>query len=456
MSLGGLTGAGGGSIAGTAPPPSQKQPGISDLISYAQSGPAKTDGGKQSAGSDKFDRGTPTSNDSGLDVPTEKQSQELRAFDAMQGRPRLGDERHGDGQKGSENREGSFVGCAAGAAKDAVVDTVKGTYETVKDAGGVVLDAGGAVLDKVFRIDGFEDQAERTGERVDAAKDGVAKTLEAAKSPIETGGKIYEGGKDKLGELYEAGKDELAEIGEEIKNGDSCAIGERVGTTVGVGATVAVPGIAVIKGGKVLAKIGGKDGSDGPDAKGKTETNDAGKADNDKRIAEGSVEYRVTTDKPGWGETRREVDDFREAKSRRSESGDPGIRGEATALDDLEGHGINIDDRGMDIEELGRKEMRPPPDEHEILGEIDIETKDFIVDVHTGKKGKREQVERQLNHEQLNRGKDVILYSPNYSKHGTEFVDGMEVVKDAFGPNGERARVVRDAGELAEIVKSSR
>ncbi|MGI9418329.1 MAG: polymorphic toxin type 17 domain-containing protein [Geminicoccaceae bacterium] len=86
MFLGGLTGASGGSIAGTAPPPSQKQPDLADLSSYARSGPTKTDGDKQSAGNGRPDGDWSTGSDSGLDVPTDEQSRRLQDFDAVRGR----------------------------------------------------------------------------------------------------------------------------------------------------------------------------------------------------------------------------------------------------------------------------------------------------------------------------------------------------------------------------------
>lgn len=193
MAAGGLTGAGGGSIAGAAPPPLQKQPDGASLISYAQAGAPKPDVPKPGGG--------------------------------------------GDRQEGGEKREGGFVGCAAGAAKDVVVGTVKGLYNTAVDAGAAVLDKAG--------VGDFEGAADRTAARGRA--------------------------------IGEAASGEWAEFKAEIDNGDSCALGERVGTTVGVGATVVVGGGALYKGGKVLAKIGGKDGPDGPEAK--PEANDAGKTE---------------------------------------------------------------------------------------------------------------------------------------------------------------------------------
>ncbi|MEM9627699.1 MAG: hypothetical protein AAGA21_15795 [Pseudomonadota bacterium] len=265
MSLGGLTGAGGGTIMGTPASPSRKQPDTSDLVSSARSGLPNGDGGKLGAGSDKADRDRPSSDRSGLDVPTEKQSQELRAFDAVQGRPSLGDEQPGGGQEGK--REGSFVGCAAGAARDVVVGTVKGLYDTAKDAGGAMLDKAG--------VDGFEGHSERTADRVSAVVDGGKNVAGAG---IDVGGAVldkagvdgFEGHSERTAArgaaIGEVASDEWAEFKAEVENGDSCALGDRVGTGVGVAAT-AVGGGALYKGGKLLAKMGGKDGADGPDAK---------------------------------------------------------------------------------------------------------------------------------------------------------------------------------------------
>ncbi len=446
MSTGGLTGAGGGSLAGTSPPPLQKQPDAALLTSYASAGVPKPNVPTREGGGDKAGADTKAGPVGDGWVQSDEQSQKLQDFDAVRGRANLGDEQENGGQ------EGSFVGCAAGAAKDVVVDTVKGTYETLKDAGGAVLDAGGAILNKagVGGID--EDRTERTAARVDVVKDLGGRAWEAAKSPIETGGKILEAG----GEILEAGKDELAEIGTEIKDGESCKLGERVGTTIGVGATIAVPGVAVFKGAKVLSKMGGKDGPDGPDAR--KETQDSGKAegsdgnDTGKRVSDGGVEYKVTVDKPGWGETRRETDTLQDGIARRKIDDRDGVRYEAKELEKLGERGVNVTDRGADIEDIGRTEM-PPGTTSGKLGEVDLETQDHIIEIHDGSGGKRKQITKNLNNPQINRDKDVILYSPNYSNHGTEFVDGVEVMKDAIGPNGERARIVRDIDTLADIVK---
>ena len=463
MSTGGLTGAGGGSLAGTTPPPLQNQPRSAPPGSYAQASSSRPDASKREGIGAKADGDARVAQNGDGWGQTEEQSQKLQEFDAVKGRPNLGDERQGGGEKGEQ--KGSFVDCAAGAAKDVVVGTAKGAYKTVKDAGGVVLDAGGAALDKAG-VDGFEGHTERTAERVDAVKDGAAKVWEAAKSPIETGGKIYEAGRDGIVETYESGRDELVEIGTEIKNGESCKLGERVGTTVGVGGMVVVGGGVVIGGAKlgskVLTKIGGRDG---PEAK--PETKDAEKTEQEtdtdgndtaKRVIDGGVEYKVTTDRTDWGETRREVGTLDESRARRQndESKDGGKKYEATTLENLEKHGVDISTRGADLDDMGRTEMRLPPRENVKLGEVDLETKNHVIEIHSGRGGKRAQIQDALNAPQLNRGKDVILYSPHYSRQGTELINGKEVLKDAVGPNGERAQVVRDAGELAEIIKSSK
>lgn len=250
MAADGLTGAGGGSIAGTAPPPLQKQPDSALLASYAKAGAPKPDVPKREGGGDKAGADAKAGHLGDGWAQSEEQSRKLQDFDAVKGRPSLGDERRGDGQEGGEKREGSFVGCAAGAAKNVVVDTAKGAYETVKDAGGAVLDKAG--------VGGFEGHAERTAARAETVKDAVV--------------------------------DEGAEIMAEIEKGDSCALGERVGTTVGVGATVVIPGDAAVKGAKVLAKI---DGADGPDAK--PDAQDAGKAEKAEANDAGKVEETKKT-----------------------------------------------------------------------------------------------------------------------------------------------------------------
>ena len=361
-------------------------------------------------------------------------------------------------------QEGSFVGCAAGAAKDVVIGTAKGLYNTAKDAGGAVLDKAG--------VEGFEGHTERTTDRVNAVVDGGKKVIGAG---IDAGGAVmdkagadgFEGHSERTaarGEaIGKAASDEWSEFKAEVKNGDSCALGERVGTGVGVGATVVVGGGALYKGGKVLAKLGQKEDSGKPEVKTEAESadkKDVNDVDNDtaNHVVDGGVEYKVTTDRQDWGETRRETGTLAEGKGRRQSdnSKDGGKRFEATTLDDLGKHGIDTSKRGVDIDDIGRIEMRSPPQENVKLGEVDLETQGHVVEMHKGKGGKREQVQEMLNSPQLNRGKDVILYSPKYSRHGTEMVDGKEVLKGAMGPNGERAQVVRDAGELAEIIKSSK
>ena len=55
-------------------------------------------------------------------------------------------------------------------------------------------------------------------------------------------------------------QEEVAEIRSKIANGESCKLGERVGMTVGSGTMVAVPGGVLVKAGKMLSKMNGKDG----------------------------------------------------------------------------------------------------------------------------------------------------------------------------------------------------
>ena len=280
MSTGGLTGTGGGSIAGATPPPLAKQPDGASLISYAQASSSKPEGGGKA--------GTDTKAGGDGWAQSEEQSQKLQDFDAVRGRPSLGDERQGDGQEGE--REGGFVGCAAGAAKDVVVGTVKGLYETVKDAGGAVADKLGA--------DGYEGHTERTAGRVEAVVGGGKKVIgvgvDAGAAALDkVGVGDFEEAADRTAArgkaIGEAASDEWAEFKAEIDKGDSCALGERVGTTVGAVGTVAIPGGAAVKGVKVLAKIGGRDGADGPNPATKAEMQDVEKSTNPHNDSFGSV-----------------------------------------------------------------------------------------------------------------------------------------------------------------------
>ena len=81
-----------------------------------------------------------------------------------------------------DRREGSFLGCAAGAAKDVVVNTAKGAYETAKDADGTVPEQAG--------LNGYEGHTERTADRAEAVWDGAKRTGEAVMSPIDTSKKV--------------------------------------------------------------------------------------------------------------------------------------------------------------------------------------------------------------------------------------------------------------------------
>jgi len=239
MTAGGLTGAGSSSNAGAAAASSSSKPDKSSKASFSQADRQAKANGKKSES--KPEQQT-ANGQNGHTSSVQEQGQKAQDFDNVQGRPDVGDRRQSSGQQGDQ-REGSFVDCAAGAAKDVVVDTAKGAYQTIKDAGGAVLDQAG--------FEGYEGHTERTLYRGKAVVDGAKRTGEAVMSPIETSKKVYQ-----------AGKAEVAEIQSEIEHGDSCALGERVGTTVGVGATAVVPGGALVKGSKVLAKMGGKDGAD--------------------------------------------------------------------------------------------------------------------------------------------------------------------------------------------------
>ena len=95
MSTGGLTGAGGGSIAGATPPPSTKQPDSASLISYAQASLPKSEGAKREGGG-KADTDTKAGGD-GL-AQSEEQSQKLQDFDAVKGRRPLADSDPNTGQ----------------------------------------------------------------------------------------------------------------------------------------------------------------------------------------------------------------------------------------------------------------------------------------------------------------------------------------------------------------------
>lgn len=420
MAAGGVAGADSGARGGGSTASSSKS---EKADSYSKADRQAKANGKNS---EKKSEQKAANGQNGREATVQEQGQKARDFDHVQGRPPVGED-PATKQQSKGDKESVFD-----IARRADKGAAGVVYDTAKEAIGLVSDAGGAVLDGAIGwtgVDAFEGHAERNRARGEdmwnAGKAVVGSPVETAKKGIET---LKAEGAEALGE-WEAGQ-----------YGD---LAERGGKLVGAIAVGAVGGMAT----KALKR------GDGPSAPKKADTPE-GKPEI--RTQKSGVEYSVTTDKPGWGETLRETSSLDEGRIRKQNSEDKGIKYEAKTLERLEKHEINIDERGVDIKDTGRKEMMPPPNEKRELGEIDIETKDHIIDVHSGKGGKREQMERQLNSPQLNRGKDVILYSPGYSRHGTEFIDGIEFIKDAIGPNGERARVIRSDAELADIIKSSR
>ena len=115
MSAGGLTGAGGGSLAGTTPPPLAKQPDGASLISYVQASSPRPDGAAK------------TDRNGGSWVQTEEQSQKLRAFDDFQGRPNLG---AGDRDPSSDQGTVRLAQASVGTLNDAVPETAGFSSDT--------------------------------------------------------------------------------------------------------------------------------------------------------------------------------------------------------------------------------------------------------------------------------------------------------------------------------------
>jgi hypothetical protein len=64
----------------------------------------------------------------------------------------------------------------------------------------------------------------------------------------------------------------------------------------------------------------------------------------------------------------------------------------------------------------------------EVIGEIDIETSDAIIEVTTKKTGKLSQIQKYLNNPLMNPdGKPVILYAPNYIGQATKDIEALNV-----------------------------
>ena len=226
MSTGGLMGAGGGSLAGTTPPPPAKQPDSASLASYAQAGLLKPENSKGPGGG-KTDAETKARHDGDGWAQSEDQSQKLQEFDAVRGRPSLGEEAGGK-QRSQDDNESAFdvVRRADKGAAEAV-------YGAAKEAIGTVNDAAGAVLHGAIGwtgIDAFEGHAERN----QARGEGMAKVIT---SPVETAREAVEAIKTEAGEAvdeWEAGRyGDLAERGGRLAGGAAVGVlGGGVATKV--------------------------------------------------------------------------------------------------------------------------------------------------------------------------------------------------------------------------------
>ncbi len=255
MAAGGLTCADGGSPAGvTAKPPSPRFDGVipSDPSRAGQS--AKTDGKKQGGKPEQRTADAST----GQTATGDEQSRKAQEFDAVQGRPPLGQQ--SDGKKESV----LDVALRGGdAAAKVILDTGKEAFGLVNDAAGTVLHAAVGWTG----ISVFEQHAQRNHARGEGLWNTGKTVIEAVQSPVET--------KEKL---IKAAKEEGAEIAEEWNAGCYGDLAERGGTlTGGVAAGVLGGGAAT----KILKRA---NGPDAPKAKGvsdspKNGTKDAGKAE---------------------------------------------------------------------------------------------------------------------------------------------------------------------------------
>lgn len=248
MSAGGLTGAGGGSLTGTTVLPGSVEPDASAIIKYNNAGQQRSaSNAKQTGDSKKRGDDAKPAGDGDAKALGEQQSRKAQDFDAVYGRPPLG-EQSGGKQQDKSNDESAF---------DVVRRADKGAAEVVYGAAGelvgTVNDAAGAVLHGAIGwtgVDIFKGHAERNQARGEGMWNTGKAAVEAAKSPVET---VEKG--------IEIVKAEGAEIADEWQAGRYGDLAERSGQVAGVIAVGAFGGAAT----KVLRRSDGPDSVKGPD-----------------------------------------------------------------------------------------------------------------------------------------------------------------------------------------------
>jgi hypothetical protein len=248
MSAGGLTGAGGGSLTGTTVLPGSVEPDASAIIKYNNAGQQRSaSNAKQTGDSKKRGDDAKPAGDGDAKALGEQQSRKAQDFDAVYGRPPLG-EQSGGKQQDKSNDESAF---------DVARRADKGAAEVVYGAAGEVVgtvnDAAGAVLHGAIGwtgVDIFKGHAERNQARGEGMWNTGKAAVEAAKSPVET---VEKG--------IEIVKAEGAEIADEWQAGRYGDLAERSGQVAGVIAVGAFGGAAT----KVLRRSDGPDGVKGPD-----------------------------------------------------------------------------------------------------------------------------------------------------------------------------------------------
>lgn len=443
MAEGGLQGAGGGASASTAS--SRSSPIDSAVVgSYNRADQqaradskkgenkpeTKSRGDKQSGDADKPKTDTPASNDAGLDVPTEDQRQKLLAFDAMQRQVPLGDRDEGNAsvQPAKCQKESGSDVALRGAG--GVVD---GVYAIVSEPVLAVYDAAGSVLhhtvDRALGTDHYKGHAERSQARG-----------EAIAHPIETAKAIAGHVSEVVGDAGDGCYGGVAELG-----------GQVVGSLAGGGAALRIMRYGGNGGraakevsdplnanGKGTDAAGAKDIADAQSPIAKAEKQDVGETGKGVDVGGSNtkprVTYSTTVDKPGWGETRRETGSLENGIAARRASADQGRHREADAAEGLQ-------DRGTNIKGLGREEIKPGT-KNDRLGEIDIETEHHVIEVKHEKKPSLKRLKVLATEEQLNRGKQPVLYNthPEFGHVAARNFEEAGIV------------VVRNIDDLADIV----
>ncbi|MGI9510480.1 MAG: EndoU domain-containing protein [Geminicoccaceae bacterium] len=140
MSAGGLTGAGGGSPGGTTVTSAPPKEESALFNGYAGASVPKTHGARLGDAGDNAPTDTKTRSDTDAGAITEKQSQKLQDFDAVQGRQNFGD-RHQDGVQDGDRQPLLLAGTAGVVAAEGAGAAIG----RAAIAGGRVITAAGGV-----------------------------------------------------------------------------------------------------------------------------------------------------------------------------------------------------------------------------------------------------------------------------------------------------------------------